>query len=236
MFVSGRRGRKHQKLSCNILAVEPTPRAHASSAVNVVQAQANQTDLSQWPWPQILVYGVLLGLFVFGGPGAQLIGLIRNIFEKTIGALVGWLVFLPPALTGEESDTKITLIKGSDATATLHVALFAAGAGVLSILSTSGLPIFADGAKVLVAGAVVLILAGVLLELTCLLRDYGYTMHSSNLTAIGARKSRLVKIASLCYIAGVFLLLVNAWWAQSHQSSVPAGWRPAPGASAVPTD
>jgi hypothetical protein len=61
-------------------------------------------------------------------------------------------------------------------------------------------------------------------------------MRSSNLTAIGARKSRLVKIASLCYIAGVFLLLVNAWWAQSHQSSVPAGWRPAPGASAVPTD
>jgi hypothetical protein len=202
----------------------------------VVHAQANQTDLSQWPWPQILVYGVLLGLFVFGGPGARLIGLVRNIFDKTIAALVRWLMFLPPAFAAEESDTKIALIKGSDATATLHVALFVACAGALSVLSTCGLPMFADGAKVLVAIALVLILAGVLLDLVCLLRDYGYATHSYNLSAVGARKSQLVKVASLCFIAGVFLLLINAWWAQSHQTSAPAGWRAAPGASAVPTD
>jgi hypothetical protein len=213
----------------------------------VVHAQAKQTDLSQWPWPQILVYGVLLGLFVFGGPGARLIGLIRNIFDKTISALVAWLVFFPSALTAEESlvepdearrlvDTKIALIKGSDATATLHVALFAASAGVLSILSTCGLPMFADGIRTLGAIAVALIFAGVMLDVVCLIRDYGYAMHSHNLTAVGARKSRLVKVASLCFIAGVSLLLINAWWAQSHQSSAPAGSRPVPGASAAPTN
>lgn len=207
----------------------------------MIHAQANQTDLSQWPWPQILVYGVLLGLFVFGGPGARLIALIRNIFDKTIGALVTWLVFLPSALIAEESlvepdearrlvDAKIALIKGSDATATLHVALFATGAGVLSILSTGGFPMFADGAKMLAAVAVVLVLAGVLLDLVCLLRDYGYATNPHNLTAVGARKSRLVKAASLCFIAGVFLLLINAWWAQSHQTTSPAGSRAAPGA------
>jgi hypothetical protein len=223
------------------LAVEPTPKTHTSSVVKVVQGQEHQPDLTQWPWPQILVYTALLALFIFGGPGARLIVLTRFVLSKTIGALVGWLVFLPPALAADESladprearcliDAKVALIRGSDATATLHVALFVAGAGVLSILSTSGLAMFSGSPKMLAAIAVVLIFAGVIVDLVCLLRDYGYATQSYNLSAVGARKSRLVKVASLCFIAGVCLLMIDAWWVQSHQSPASPGWRATTGA------
>jgi hypothetical protein len=209
------------------LAVKPTPKPPATASATVVHVQANQNDLTQWPWPQIIVYTALLAFLIFGGPGARLIALIRLVYRKTIGALGEWVVFLPPALAADES---LALIKASDATATLHVALFVAGAGVLSILSTGGLAMFSGSVPLLVTLAIVLISAGAIVDLVCLLRDYRYATQPESLSIVAVRKSRLVKVASLCFIAGVFLLLVNAWWAQSHQSQQPPGFHATPGA------
>jgi len=46
----------------------------------------------------------------------------------------------------------------------------------------------------------------------------GYSEYSHNLTAVSARKSRLVKVATVCLVLGVVFLLINAFWAQSHRS------------------
>lgn len=46
----------------------------------------------------------------------------------------------------------------------------------------------------------------------------GYVEYSHSLTAVSARKSRLFRVATVCFVLGVAFLLVNAFWAQSHPS------------------
>lgn len=44
----------------------------------------------------------------------------------------------------------------------------------------------------------------------------GYIEYSHNLTAVSVRKSRLLQVATVCFVLGVMFLLTNAIWAQSH--------------------
>jgi hypothetical protein len=44
----------------------------------------------------------------------------------------------------------------------------------------------------------------------------GYVVYSNELTALNARKSRLLKVATFVVIAGILLLVLNAAWADMH--------------------
>jgi hypothetical protein len=146
-------------------------------------------------------------------------------------------------------DSKIDLIKSTDAKAAMEVTVLGGGLGILSVLGATRSAMVTEGNPWLLGGATLLIVAAAALALGCLARGYrytsylpdleiyntrdilddrkmagpvgssiieGYILYSNALTAVNARKARLLKVATIVVVFGILCLIGNAAWADMH--------------------
>lgn len=144
-------------------------------------------------------------------------------------------------------DARAEHVRGLDAKATVQVAVLGGGLVILSSLGAAEPALTKSGTAWLLLPAVVLMLLGAIAALLSLMRGQRrtsvvpfvdesaaadsllarYWECSYDLAVVAERKSRLLQVATACFIAGVAFLSINTLWAQAHAAPRPGDCRSA---------